>query len=405
MLNTNHTAFPVRISDNGRYFIGDDQQPFFIYGDTGWKLFWEFTKEEAEVYLEDRRQRGFTVIQVQMLPHRDYQANRNGDTPFLTRGDMTTPNPAYFEHVDWVIGKAMEKGLGLLISPAWASSWEQHWHNHLNEENAAVYAGYLANRYKDCTNIIGWIHGGDDDALKLHEAIRICGAVMKEAAPGQFHTFHGYIKGGWQYFVNEPWYDFNMAYAYDYTEMLRQLNEAYSLLPAKPVFLGETHYEYNLGITSANIRKYAWTSTLLGTSGHTYGNKDIWMATYFWRNALDAPAANHVTFIKRMVEDLHWETLVPDQSHTFVTEGFCSGEDFASAACAADGRLAIVYIPSKRVITIDSNKLEAALKASWVDPTSGMSIDIGIITRQEKVEFKTPGKNSDGDEDWVLLFK
>ena len=85
---------------------------------------------------------------------------------------------------------------------------------------------------------------------------------MKEIAPQQLHTFHAYIKGAWKWFHNEPWYDFNMAYAYDYADMVKQLTEAYSLSPAKPGFLGETHYEYNLGITAAHIRQYAWTSVL-----------------------------------------------------------------------------------------------------------------------------------------------
>ncbi len=398
-------SFPVRISDNGRYFVDKNGKPFFIYGDTGWKLFWEFTAEEAGVYLEDRKQKGFTVIQVQLLPHRDYQANRNGDAPFLSRGNMTTPNPAYFEHVDRIVGMAKEKGLGLLIAPAWASKWEQDWHTHLNEQNASVYANYLANRYKGYANIIGWIHGGDDDALELHESIRICARVMKEAAPGQLHTFHGFIKGGWQHFVDEPWYDFNMAYAYEYDQMLSQLEEAYSLSPVKPVFLGETHYEYNLNVTAAHIRKYAWTSTLLGTAGHTYGNKDIWMATYFWRDAMNAPAVKHLTCMKKMFDDLQWEKLVPDHAHTFVIEGYGSGEDFAPAAYTTDGSMAVVYIPSKRTVTVDCSKLGAGIKAFWFDPTGGMSFNIDLESGQEKAELETPGKNPAGDDDWVLLLR
>ena len=397
--------FPVKLSNNGHYFVGANQQPFFIQADTGWKLFWEFTKSEAEAYLDDRMQKGFTVIQVQLLPHRSYQANRNGDTPFLVRGDMTTPNPAYFEHVDWVIGKAMEKGIGMLIAPAWASKWEQDWYALLNTENAATYAGYLANRYKNVENILGWIHGGDDDAMELHDVIRICGSVMKELVPNQLHTFHGLQKGGWQFFNHESWYDFNMAYSYNYIEIVKQMNEAYKLIPAKPVFLGETHYEYNLDVTAAHIRKYAWASVLLGTAGQTYGNKDIWMATYFWRNALDAPAAIHLAHMKKMIGTLQWEKLIPDQTHVVVTDGFGSGEEFAPAAYTDDGRLAIVYIPSKRTVTLDRTKLGDNIQACWFDPTSGMYINIGIVNGQEEIKFTTPGKNSDGDEDWVLLLK
>lgn len=398
-------AFPIKIGSEGRYFVDQNSRPFLVHADTGWKLFWEFTKPEAELYLENRKQKGYTAIQVQMLPHKDYQANRNGDTPFLVRGDMKTPNPAYFEHVDWVIGKAMEKGIGLLISPAWASSWEQDWYKHLNMENAEAYTGYLADRYKGFKNIIGWIHGGDDDALALHDTIRICGRVMKERAPHQLNTFHGCVRGGWQFFNDEPWYDFNMAYAYDYIEMLRQMEEAYGLSPAKPVFLGETHYEYNLGITSAQIRKYAYTSILLGAAGQTYGNKDIWIATCFWIASMDSPGSGHMAHIAKMLNTLHWEKLVPDYSHAFVTEGYGAGLEFAPAACAGDGSVAMVYIPSARSVIINRTMLDGGIKAYWFDPTSGMYIDAGMSGGQEYTSFRSPGKNMDGDEDWILLFK
>lgn len=398
-------SFPIRVSDNGRHFVQSDGQPFLLHADTAWKLFWEFTRSEVEVYLDNRKQKGFTAIQVQLLPHRDYQANRHGDTPFLVRGDMTTPNPAYFDHVDWVIDKAAEKGLGLLIAPAWASSWEQDWYRYLNADNAHAYAAYLANRYKGCKNIIGWILGGDDDALGLHEAFRTCGRTIKEIAPQQLHTFHAYIKGSWQWFHNEPWYDFNMAYAYDYDDMVRQLTEAYSLTPAKPVFLGETHYEYNLGISAAQVRQYAWTSVLLGTAGQTYGNKDIWIATCFWRPAMDAPGAQSMSHLRGLLERLQWQHLVPDTERALVIEGSGTGTDFTPAAYATDGSTAVIYVPTERVLAVNTGMLSQGLKAYWFDPTSGAIVGTGVTASRETCRVKTPGRNSQGDEDWILLLR
>ena len=398
-------VYPIKISNNRRYLVDQENNPFLFHADTGWKLFWEFTKSEAEVYLNDRKQKGFTVIQVQLLPHRDYQANRNGDNPFLKRGDITDPNPAYFEHVDWVISKAMEIGLGMLIAPAWASNWEQDWHTHLNSENAEIFADFIANRYKNHLNIIGWIHGGDYDALELHDAIRICGRVIKKIAPHQLNTFHGYIKGGGQYFHNESWYDLNMAYAYDYNDMVIQLNEAYELLPVKPVFLGETHYEYNLGITTADIRKYAWTSILLGTAGQTYGNKDIWIATCFWTAAINSPGAANMLNIKNMLDTLDWEKLVPDKTNAVVTKVCDSSDHIIPASCSEDGSIAIAYIPSDIRIAVDTKRLAPDIQAFWFDTTNGTYIEIGDINDLIETELKTPGKNSSGDEDWVLLFK
>lgn len=398
--------FPIGISDNKRYFVDRNGKPFFIFADTSWKLFWEFTLEEAETYLDNRRDKGFTVIQVQLLPHREYQANRNGHGPFLSRGDMASPNPDYFDHVDKVISMAEDKGLAMLISPAWASRWEQDWYKHLSLESAEVYSRYLAKRYRNFNNIMGWIHGGDDDAIKLHDIIRLSAQTMKKEAPHQLHSFHGYIKGGWQHFHGEDWFDFSMAYAYDYEAMLDQLEEAYSLSPVCPVFLTETHYEYNKGVKTSDIRKYGWTSSLLGIAGHTYGNKDIWIYTCFWTLAVDADGAKHFSIMKRLYDGLEWFELEPDKKgSSHIIEGLDHGEDYAPSAWKEDGSLGIVYIPSNRKLKLDGKRLAEGIRAFWFDPTSGFVNDMGFLYQDDIIELESPGVNSAGDEDWVLVLK
>src|SRR5215216_98457 len=58
---------PLRVSANGRYFMTADGKPFFWLGDTGWLLFSKLKREEAIQYLDDRRKKGFNVIQVMVL--------------------------------------------------------------------------------------------------------------------------------------------------------------------------------------------------------------------------------------------------------------------------------------------------------------------------------------------------
>jgi hypothetical protein len=57
----------LRISDNKRFLITETGDPFFWLGDTGWLLFTKLSREEGERYLEDRRQKGFNVIQVMVI--------------------------------------------------------------------------------------------------------------------------------------------------------------------------------------------------------------------------------------------------------------------------------------------------------------------------------------------------
>jgi len=405
MKNVKSAAFPVKISPNHRYFVDQNDQPFFYHADTSWKLFWELNLEEAEIYLEDRRQKGFSVIQIQLLPHRDYQANRNGDTPFLVRGDLTTPNPAYFEHVDKVINIAMDKGLGVFISPIWASRWEQDWFKHLNTDNAVFYSRYIANRYKDFKNIIGWIHGGDDDAVEIHDAIRLCAQTFKEVVPSQLHSFHALVKGGWVFFNEDKWYDFHMAYAYEYADIIDQLKAAYQLNPVRPVFLSETHYELSPGIPSASIRKFAYASVILGGAGQTFGHKDIWGASYYWKEAMKSMLSHHMMHLQQFFKNIPWHELVPEENHSLVTDGYGGIAELAITTSVADGSLAVIYIPTKRTFTVEMSKLSPHVKAYWFDPTSGLFTDPGSRDEQQAGKFTTPGINSNGDEDWVLLFK
>ena len=59
-VNLNHGS--LKVSENGRYLVHEDGTPFFFLADTAWELLHRLNREEAEQYLENRRQKGFTVI-------------------------------------------------------------------------------------------------------------------------------------------------------------------------------------------------------------------------------------------------------------------------------------------------------------------------------------------------------
>lgn len=66
------------VSDNQRFLQHADGRPFFYLGDTAWELFHRLNGEEAGLYLEDRRAKGFNVIQAVALSE---------------LGGTTVPNP------------------------------------------------------------------------------------------------------------------------------------------------------------------------------------------------------------------------------------------------------------------------------------------------------------------------
>ena len=54
---------PIKVSKDGRHFIDKTGAPFFWLGDTAWPLFAQYSTSQAEAYLTNRGEKGFTVIQ------------------------------------------------------------------------------------------------------------------------------------------------------------------------------------------------------------------------------------------------------------------------------------------------------------------------------------------------------
>ena len=87
----------LKVSENKRFLVFEDGTPFYYLGDTGWELFHRLNKDETEKYLENRRAKGFTVIQAVALAELDglNTPNAEGNKP-LIGNDPLKPNEAYF---------------------------------------------------------------------------------------------------------------------------------------------------------------------------------------------------------------------------------------------------------------------------------------------------------------------
>jgi Protein of unknown function (DUF4038) len=113
---------PLKISVNKRYFQTKDGKPFFWLGDTGWLLFVKCKREEAVQYLEDRKQKGFNVIQAMLVHDINLGVNAYGDSslhnkdvaqPITTPGNNFTNATEYdfWDNVDFVIDEAAKRGI------------------------------------------------------------------------------------------------------------------------------------------------------------------------------------------------------------------------------------------------------------------------------------------------------
>lgn len=162
----------LMVDPGGRTLRHEDGTPFFYLGDTAWELFHRLGRADAETYLENRRAKGFTVIQAVMLSELGGIAvpNANGDLPF-DQFDTDKPNEKYFANADAIVDIAAGKGLVIGVLPSWGDKlaciyncndgepevFSPGWKNQgldAAKARAYRYGKFLAARYKGTPNVL-----------------------------------------------------------------------------------------------------------------------------------------------------------------------------------------------------------------------------------------------------------
>jgi hypothetical protein len=120
-------------------------------------------------------------------------------------------------------------------------------------------------------------------------------------------------------------------------------------------------------------------------------------------------------YFKNFLNSIRWYDLVPDQSHTFLTAGYGTFSDsghvgdnnYAAGLRTRDGTLGVVYTPVSHTLTIAMSGFAGPVTARWYDPTADMFTNISgsPFPNSGSHNFTTPGNNSAGDPDWVLLLQ
>lgn len=427
---------PLSVAPNGHYLL-QGGKPFFWMGDTAWLLLSRISRAEAEQYLLTRKRQGFNVIQIMVL-HTPKMTNV-ATGPALIDGDpgkpRTTPgnDPAkpgeydYWDHLDWVAKRAEQLGIYLALVPCWGSIADA---GTLNLQNAEAYGRFIAQRYKDQPNIV-WLDGGDTRS-EMHSAVwDLLGSTIKRYDPNHLMTFHpiGRTDSAWQWHT-APWLDFNMfqsghrSYAQEGPnahgeDNWRYVADDWVRVPAKPVIDGEPSYEnIPMGLHEPNqprwkaedARRYAWWAVMAGAFGHTYGENHIMQ--FFtpgadtanfepdmpWTEAIEAPGANQMHYLRSLIESRSMLDRVPDQS-LIVDNGVRYDRVLASRGKA----YAYAYTYTGRPFTMRLGKTAGTrVRASWYSPRDGKSVAIGMFANKGQHSFDPPGETAPGN-DWVLV--
>jgi hypothetical protein len=423
----------LTVSDNRRFIVTEQGDPFFWLGDTAWELFHRLNREDARYYFSNRQANRFNVIQAVALAEVDglNEPDVYGERP-LIQNDPARPNEAYFNRVDEYIQMAEERDLYIGLLPTWGDKVTHMWGAGpvvFTPENAYQYGLILGRRFRDQQNII-WVLGGDRPPVQEEHDYR---PIWREMSRGiregvgatllmTYHPMGGRSTSAWLH--EEPWLDMNMMQSghgggHD-VPVWEMVQRDYQLQPVKPTLDGEPNYEDHpvnpwpkwdpaTGYyRDHDVRKQAYRSVFAGACGVTYGHHSVWQMydqgrepinhpDRTWREALDRPAAAQVQYLRALMESRPYLSRIPDQS--LLSD---PGEKGTHIRATRDenGDYAFVYLPEPNEVTVRLNMFKGGqVQAQWYDPRSGNWTTIGLFAESSETTFTPPAEGPD----WVLV--
>lgn len=414
----------LKVSDDDRYLVTEDGEPFFWLGGTAWELLHRLDKKETSMYLEDRASKGFTVVQTVVLAELDglRTPNAEGAVPLIDM-DPTKLNEPYFENVDHVIRQAESLGMYVALLPTWGDKFNlARWGTGptiFTPDNAESFGHQLAERYLDFNNII-WVLGGDrwpeddEDRAIINRMAKGIRAVDSR----HLITYHpNGNKKGTDYF-NESWMDFDMFQSGHDRRVLdfAFVESSHEVVPKRPVVNGEPRYENHPNrfrpqqygwMDDSDIRASAYWTMLAGGAGYTYGSHDIWQmydagreaingARTSWKVSLDLPGSRQLTYMKRLFEAFPWQEMQYDPS--LINGANNRDSTYQIAAIGPMQDFVIAYTPFGEPLDLNISTMKGEkVDAYWYNPRDGRSQKINSFDRSESIQCKpwSVGRGSD----------
>lgn len=450
-----HSIAQLKVSENKRFLVTKDGQPFFWLGDTDWELFHRLTREEAADFIETRSKQGYNVLQAVALAEFNgiREPNRHGDYP-LNNEDPTqllvTPgnDPAnayqydYWDHVDYVIDKAAEKGMYIGLLPTWGDKVTKNWGEGpavFTEQNAKIYGSLLAKRYADKWNVI-WILGGDRPAIyKRNGKDWDDRAIWRSMAAGieevlgadAFITYHpsgGKVRTT-NYIADEAWLDMNAfqsGHGSRESPPWQWVQEDLEVKPQKPTLDMEPCYEDHPVnpwdgkwtrqrgyFTAYDVRARIYRGVFAGACGVTYGHHQIWQflnpdlykpinpgdTIIGWKKAVHSEAGTQMQYLKNLMLSRPYFSRIADQS-VIKSDTGKTYIDLVYATRDQNNTYAMVYLPQNRPVKIDLSKVSGRTKKVWwYDVRTGIATPSKSVNGNGTQSFIPP---KDGT-DWVLV--
>ncbi len=415
-------TFPLKVGATGRYLVDQNNNPFYVFADTAHGMFSYASHEDVTAYLEKRKSQGVNTLLCYGGGYFiDSRKNFYGEYEFIG-GDLSQPNDAYFDNIEWGINKAAEYGINIIFDPL---AMEPN-RSKYTLQNSYSLGKYIGNRFKDLDNIM-WCTGGDLNPTTAEiEMINEMARGIQETDPNHMISF--YPSGGKSssaIFGTKPWLSYNLYQVHEGDESDGPKNyqimlSDYNMTPAKPSMMIEPNYEGSYSVL--RVRRALTWSMLSGSFGTTYGHNIVrnfgavggssgsyvfGVSLYdTWFPRLEDPAFISTMNLVRQIRSRSWFNFKPDQSHTVIIAGAGSVPlEHESTMLESNGSASITYLPTARAITINMAKFNSAKTLKWFDMTNNTFRDIGTYESTGTVALPARPANSSGQYDWILVIE
>jgi hypothetical protein len=428
---------PLRVSSDRRFFQHTDGTPFFWLGDTWWMGLcsrWSWP-EDFQLMTADRKEKGFTVIQIVTGLYPDMPAfDERGanEAGFPWDKDYARINPAYFDMADLRIQWLVRSGLVPCIVGCWGyflpwmgvEKMKRHWRNIVARWGAfpvvwclageATMPYYLSrNKERDsAAQKTGW--------TELAGYVREIDPLGHPLTTHPSHSARDCVE-------DDSLLDFDMLQTGHggYGKLHDTVERIASPLtrePRMPVVNGEVDYEGILENSRQEVQRFCfWAGMLSGAAGHTYGANGIWQINRRgkpfgpsphgaswgdtpWEDAYRLPGAEHVAVGKRILERFEWWRFEP---HAEWIEPAAGPDNWVgNFSVGIPGSLRMFYLPFGITpwgppTLVKGLERERSWQATAIDPKTGEESPLGQVKPDDNDNWQVPQLKI--MQDWVLI--
>ncbi len=426
----------VRVAEDKRHFEHEDGTPFFWLGDTWWMGLCSRLDypDGFRTLAEDRKRKGFNVIQIVAGPYPDMEENDpRGQNPagFPFTSGFESVNPGYFDDADRKIIGLVEMGFMPCIVGMWG-----YYLPRIGVDGCKRFWRYLVARYGAYP--VAWCIAGEgtmpfylSETKEKDAQEQLKGWTEVTRFVRELDGFHNMItihptRFGREMVEDPSLLDFDMLQTghsdldtVPYTA--KSVIQSYGSEPVMPVVVGEVNYEGIMGRCWQNIERMSfYASVLNGSAGHTYGANGIWqMSTPDqpygnsphgrswgntpWQEAYRLPGSAQMGIGKKFMKIFPWWKL--ERRPEWVEPEYDPSKPYSCIASGIPGKLRILYSP----LMWDPPKIrgieaEQSYRAYFFDPIRGEGIPIGKVKPEADGSWRAP-RHPGEVHDWLVVLE